>query len=108
VVGSSSAAEIETALNGVDPRGQSAVWDGMVLAGNLLKDDGPLSEKVVILFSAAPTGLNSATPARAESALRQAGAQLDAVVMQRGADVAAISDMISVLGGAQVEAPTED
>lgn len=103
-----SAADIDTALATVDPRGQSAIWDGMVLAGNLLRDERPLSQKVVILFTAAGTGVNSATPSRAESALRQAGAQLDAVVMQRGADIETVNQMVGVLGGRSVEAPTED
>ena len=108
-VGSStSAADVEAALAGVDPRGDSAVWDGMVLAGNLLGEERSLSQKVVILFTAGPTGLNSATPSRAESALRQAGAQLDAVVMQRGADIEAVTDMVGVLGGSVVAAPDEE
>jgi tight adherence protein B len=67
-----------------------------------------LAQQVVSLFSAAGTGLNSATPSQSESALRQAGAQLDAVVMQRGADIQAVDEMIAVLGGTSVVAPTED
>ncbi len=108
VGGTDSAAAFETALDEVGPVGGSAVWDGMVLAGNLLQDSNPAAQKVVILFTAGPADINTATPSRAETALRQAGAQLDSVVMPRGTDIEAVSDMISVLGGSMVSAANED
>ena len=108
-VGSTTSADVvQTALDGIDPTGQSATWDGLVLAGNLLKDERPDAQKVVVLFDAGPNGISSATPSRAETALRQAGAQLDAVVMQRGADIEAVNGLVAALGGTVVEAATED
>jgi tight adherence protein B len=108
-VGSTTSAEtVQTALDGVDPVGQSATWDGLVLAGNLLKDEPNDAQKAVVMFDAGPNGLSAATPSRAETALRQAGAQLDAVVIQRGADVDAINGLVAALGGMTVEAPDEE
>jgi tight adherence protein B len=103
-----SEAAVQTALDGVNPVGQSATWDGLVLAGNLLKDEPKSAQKVVVMFDASPNGLSSASASRAETALRQAGAQLDAVVIQRGADVEAINGLVASLGGSTVEAADEE
>lgn len=104
-----SAAQVANALDGVDPSGQSATWDGLVDAANLLDDDrSDDRDKVVVLFTAAPNGISSATPARAETAMRQAGAQLDAVYMQRGADVEPVVEMVATLGGSSLEVGSEE
>ena len=104
-----SAAQITNALDSVDPSGQSATWDGLVDAANLLDDDrSDDRDKVVVLFTAAPNGISSATPARAETAMRQAGAELDAVYMQRGADVEAVVEMVATLGGSSLEVVSEE
>ncbi len=66
------------------------------------------ADKVVVLFTAAPNGISSATPARAETAMRQAGAELDAVYMQRGADVEAVVEMVATLGGSSLEVVSEE
>ena len=104
-----SAAQITNVLDSVDPSGQSATWDGLVDAANLLDDDrSDDRDKVVVLFTAAPNGISSATPARAETAMRQAGAELDAVYMQRGADVETVVEMVATLGGSSLEVVSEE
>lgn len=97
----------QAALDGVEPAGASATWDGIVRAADMFDEQG-LSQRAVILFSASPPGIGGATAGTAQNALAQSGSQLRSVVMPRGADVEAITNMVASVGGSVTPAADEN
>lgn len=102
-----SADAFQAALDEVEPVGASLTWDGLVGAADLLGESG-MAQRSVILFSASTPVVGTATAASAQGALVQAGAQLNAVTLPRGADMEAISNMVAGLGGSQTQAADEE
>ncbi len=102
-----SAEEFQAALDEVEPSGSSLTWDGLVRGADLLSE-GDLAQRSIILFAASPPVAGTATAATAQGALAQAGAQLNAVAIPRGADLEAIDNMVSSLGGSVTISPDEN
>jgi tight adherence protein B len=102
-----SAQEFQDALDEVEPVGASVTWDGLVRGADLLSEGG-VAQRSIILFSASPPTTGTATATTAQGAVAQAGAQLNAVVMPRGADVEAIDNMVGSLGGSVTPAADEN
>lgn len=102
-----SAAAFQSALDAVEPAGPSATWDGVVRAADMFGDE-PLAERAVILFSASPPAIDGATAGTAQSALAQAGVQMRAVAMPRGADIEAVENIAASVGGSVAVAPDEN
>ncbi|UDY36071.1 type II secretion system F family protein [Dermatobacter hominis] len=105
--GTTSAQAFQDALDEVEPVGASVTWDGLVRGADLLSEGG-IAQRSIILFSASAPTSGTATATTAQGALAQAGAQLNAVVMPRGADVEAIDNMVGGLGGSVVPAADEN
>jgi tight adherence protein B len=102
-----SAGNVTGALADVAPTtGGSDTWQAMQRAAELLESSEGRSRSV-ILFSASPPA-GSTPQGVAETALRQARAQLDAVVLPLGTDVGAINDMVAGLGGYITQAADEE
>ncbi len=107
-IGSTTSAEaFQTALDDVEPVGASLTWDGLVRAADIIGADG-FAQQNIILFSASPPQVGTATAATAQGAMAQAGAQLNAVVIPRGADLEAIDNMVASLGGSVTMAADEE
>src|SRR5690606_24743494 len=82
-------------------------WDGLVRAADIIGSDGSAQQNI-ILFSASTPQVGTATAATAQGAMSQAGAQLNAVVIPRGADLEAIDNMVASLGGSVTMAADEE
>ncbi|MCC6183876.1 MAG: type II secretion system F family protein [Microthrixaceae bacterium] len=107
-IGSTTSAEaFQTALDDVEPVGASLTWDGLVRAADIIGSDGSAQQNI-ILFSASTPQVGTATAATAQGAMSQAGAQLNAVVIPRGADLEAIDNMVASLGGSVTMAADEE
>lgn len=107
-IGSTTSAEaFQTALDDVEPVGASLTWDGLVRAADIIGSDGSAQQNI-ILFSASTPQVGTATAATAQGAMSQAGAQLNAVVIPRGADLEAIDNMVAGLGGSVTMAADEE
>ena len=102
-----SAEEFQAALDEVEPVGSSVTWDGLVRGADLLSEGG-IAQRSIILFSASTPVTGRATATTAQGAMAQAGAQLNAVVMPRGADIEAIDHMGGSLGGSITPAADEN
>ncbi len=102
-----SAEEFQAALDEVEPVGSSVTWDGLVRGADLLSEGG-IAQRSIILFSASTPVTGRATATTAQGAMAQAGAQLNAVVMPRGADIEAIDHMVGSLGGSITPAADEN
>ena len=102
-----SAQAFQAALDEVQPVGASVTWDGLVRGADLLSEGG-IAQRSIILFSASAPAAGTATATTAQGAVAQAGGQLNAVVMPRGADVEAIDNMVGSLGGSVVPAADEN
>lgn len=107
-IGSTTSAEaFQTALDDVEPVGASFTWEGLVRAADIIGSDGSAQQNI-ILFSASTPQVGTATAATAQGAMSQAGAQLNAVVIPRGADLEAIDNMVAGLGGSVTMAADEE
>lgn len=100
-VGSSTSPdEIRTALEGIDPAGQSAAtFDGLSRAAALLEDRAPNSVGTVVLLTAAADLSDPAAISRARADLQRAGVRLDVVALPRGTAIAPLQEMVDSLGG---------
>ena len=107
-IGSTTSADaFQAALDDVEPVGASLTWDGLVRAADIIGNDGSAQQNI-ILFSASAPQVGTATAATAQGAMAQAGAQLNAVVIPRGADLEAIDNMVASLGGSVTMAADEE
>ena len=95
----SSASQVQAALDGIQPEGVSATWAGLADAADLLADRGETSDGTVILFTASPSSFVGGGPSSAESALRRAGVDLQVVALPYGTDVNAVNEIVTDVGG---------
>lgn len=102
-----SAETFQTALDQVEPVGGSVTWDGLVRAADLIGEGG-IAQRNIIVFSSTPPIPGTATATTAQSAVGLSGAQLNAVVIPLGADVEALDNMVSSLGGSVTISPDEN
>ncbi len=99
IANSSSAAEVEGALSRVRPLGESATWDGLSAAADLLENRGSGSNRTVVLFAAsASTALNGGSSS-ALAALRKAGVDLQVVSAASNPNLQGLSSIVGDLGG---------
>ncbi len=94
-----NASRIRSALQGVEPVGISATWDGVVRAGALLDGTSGATTPTVVLFSASAAAAGEARAANAGSALQRVGARLDAIVLPMGTDGAQLPEIVADVGG---------
>ena len=65
-IGSTTSAEaFQAALDDVEPVGASLTWDGLVRAADIIGNDGS-AQQIIILFSASPPQVGTATAASAQ------------------------------------------
>ncbi|MEX0768412.1 MAG: type II secretion system F family protein [Microthrixaceae bacterium] len=99
IANSTSAAQVQEALNRVRPLGESATWDGLVAAADLLENRGKNGNGTVVLFAASSsTAINGGSSA-ALAALRKAGVDLQVIAAETNPNLEGLSLMVADLGG---------
>ncbi len=106
---STSAAQVQEALNRVRPLGESATWDGLTAAADLLENKGPTANGTVVLFAASSSTALNGGSSTALAALRKAGVDLQVVSAASNPNLSGIDSMVGDLGGSLqvVQADTE-
>lgn len=90
---------VATSFDGIVPRGNSALWDGVVMASSLLEKTGETQRNVVLMVSSVDSA-STATYSEMIRALRAANASVHVVAMTgSGADGAALHELVDRLGG---------
>lgn len=95
----SSLDRIDAGLEGIEPSGASATWDGIVRATELLDDRASSATGTVVLFSATPSLAGTALPSAASAALQAANAELVVVALPFGSEVASLGEIVADVGG---------
>ncbi|MGB6056648.1 MAG: type II secretion system F family protein [Microthrixaceae bacterium] len=95
----SSAGQIEASLSGIHPLGVSNTWAGLSRAADMLSDRGVGSDGTIVLFTASPSSPADGGSAKAISAMRRAGVDLQVVAIPLGTDMAKLDEMVADLGG---------
>ena len=104
----SSASQVQAALDGIRPEGVSATWAGLKDAADLLDDRGANSDGTVILFTASPSSFVGGGPSSAESALRRAGVDLQVVALPFGTDLDAVDEIVADVSGSVTVVDTDE
>ena len=104
----SSASQVQAALDGIRPEGVSATWAALKDAADLLDDRGANSDGTVILFTASPSSFVGGGPSSAESALRRAGVDLQVVALPFGTDLDAVNGIVADVGGSVTVVDTDE
>ena len=104
----SSASQVQAALDGIRPEGVSATWAGLKDAADLLADRGANSDGTVILFTASPSSFVGGGPSSAESALRRAGVDLQVVALPFGTDLDAVDEIVADVSGSVTVVDTDE
>ncbi|MGB3413007.1 MAG: type II secretion system F family protein [Microthrixaceae bacterium] len=95
----SSAGQIEASLSGIHPLGVSNTWAGLSRAADMLSDRGITSDGTIVLFTASPSSQADGGSAKAISAMRRAGVDLQVVTIPLGTDTTKLDEMVADLGG---------
>ena len=103
-----SATQVQAALDGIRPESVAATWDGLATAADLLADRGAGSDGTVVLFTASPSSFVGGGPSGAESALRRAGVDLQVVALPAGADLAAVQGIVTDVSGSMDVVDTDE
>ena len=104
----SSASQVQAALDGIRPEGVSATWAALKDAADLLDDRGANSDGTVILFTASPSSFVGGGPSSAESALRRAGVDLQVVALPFGTDLDAVDEIVADVSGSVTVVDTDE
>ena len=99
IANSTSAAAVQDALSRVRPLGESATWDGLSAAADLLESRGGDTNGTVVLFAASSSTALNGGSATALAALRKAGVDLQVVSAASNPNLEGISSMVGDLGG---------
>ncbi len=104
---SSDPEAVSSAVDDVAVSGDSATWDALGRAADLLEGSDADSKRVVAYLSAADK-LSLSSPGAAEAALRIADARLDVVALPAGVDTGALTEMVLSTGGSLDSVPTDE
>lgn len=96
---STSAAQVQDALKRVRPVGESATWDGLSAAADLLENRGTNGNGTVVLFAASSSTAFNGGSSPALAALRKAGVDLQVVAAETNPNLEGLSLMVAELGG---------
>jgi len=99
IANSNSAAQVQEALDRVRPLGESATWDGLSAAADLLENRGSGTNGTVVLFAASSSTALNGGSSTALAALRKAGVDLQVVAAESDPNLPGISSMVADLGG---------
>jgi tight adherence protein B len=99
IANSTSAAAVQDALSRVRPLGESATWDGLSAAADLLENRGSDTNGTVVLFAASSSTAQNGGSATALAALRKAGVDLQVVSAASNPNLEGLSSMVGDLGG---------
>ena len=99
IANSTSEAAVQDALSRVRPLGESATWDGLSAAADLLESRSSDTNGTVVLFAASASTAQNGGSATALAALRKAGVDLQVVSAASNPNLEGISSMVGDLGG---------
>ena len=90
---------VTASFSGIVPKGQSALWDGVVMAANMLGQTGE-TQRNLVLVAASPDAASSSSFSNVLVALRSANVSVHVVAMAgSGANGAELHELVDRLGG---------